>query len=418
MYASKQSKPAEKRTENTILNPNCGLTWISNKLKDNSSTTQFRILPSFDSNGNEEFPYYPDGDISAPKSCLANAFANMEVLHFYQNGVTYDFVTSIQEADNKGALVPPFSKTPAKCIFDSMGWVMFAQNILLKKGYDSEIPDRWMNYLKYETFSFKPTTFVMAQCLVTRFNGEPTVDANKKPVLFGVFGIPTNAEGNFLKTVVTKVEPEEPLSWDNIPSHFDIVRLDNGFLLTLSRADNSQGLTYKGKPKAEYSITPVKKYPVSKDLATSIVKPWTEVFNVPTLEDSIARMLDLFGPEVVDYGLQKTPYIKYLSSEYVGSSTDFKFSFTGKKKAVLEAIPNKAPVEAAKVETKTETKTEARTETYTTETPIITEPVIPTFDTADGEDKTPAELAYEETLKKAVAKATPIKKGLAGLVKS
>lgn len=340
----KQPMRREYTTLKTI-DPTQGMQplWIDNHLSSKDTFTTLRFLPSFTADGEERPAIKTAGNPDQLTSYLTSAFAQVELCRIATPGVVHTFISSVKRQDRKGQDVPPAKMSIAENILFAIDWQIRAQDILTEKGYELRIPEEWLSKVMRMKVERRPQPVLLVQCIADCIDGKAVRSAGGgQGWQYGVFPIGASLTQGLLKTLTTTIDPSKPITPDNVPAHCDYFSLARGMHLKFYRSEEALDpdkvqRNSRFKTKTTYGIQPMVSRPLPADAIRKMVQPWQSIINEPTVEEAIEFMIKLFSPEIVDYGLSRSPWEDYLPADIRGSSRGI-YRET-RNKATLMALP-------------------------------------------------------------------------------
>ena len=306
------------RNDNRLLETDSDYELIENYLKSDDDCTIFRMLPSFDENGSEELALNPAGGDDI-QDIVGNCFCILEVCDIWKNGKT-TFVSSIQPQDREGNSTPS-GWSPAMWFMRRLGYKIYAQSMKDQRGQALDIPRHWIKW-NQGTIS-KPQDMFVVQGMAKQINGVVRKNLKKQVdwVFPAIFVIPKSAEAEFMTDITKPKDQSEPLSESN--NFFgDFCSCDAGHMLRLARYTNINKASEnkKQRKKTTYSLKLDDSMPLTSEQVYGSMKPWSEIIHIPTVEETIEILMDLFEPTAVDFGLRNTPFDRYIPESAAGSA--------------------------------------------------------------------------------------------------
>jgi hypothetical protein len=348
-------KPAKKFTsssnmidDNRILKPDSGFTIIPGYLKDKNSTV-IRMLPALDENGNEDITLNPEGSSDCIEEALGQAFVSLEICSFFKGG-RHTFISSILPEDRNGNAAPG-GDSPARKFMRRIRYKLWEQTTRKSKGHKLDVPEHWLAWYEKDIVN-EPLVQYAIQCSAREINGEVRTDMKKKPVWVypSIFLIPSSAFKTFGPKITERRDPTKPLSLQN--NRFgDFCSVKGGHMLRLVKYQNPQSKSTKGG--TVYDLLLDDPCPMELENVKSIVKPWDEILNIPTVEDVIEILMNTFEPMALDYAYRNTPYQKYLDPSIIGLAADMEEAVKPDQIRNMESarVAPRAPVKQQVVQT-------------------------------------------------------------------
>lgn len=292
--------------------------WIENRLKATDLFTEVRILPALDENHEEELALNPEGGASEEQipGTLGRVFGVTEIVDIWKGG-KQQFVSSVQEFDSAGDPAPK-GYTPAMRFMTRVGYKVYEQMKRAQAGLDTDAPEHWFGWREHNSLN-KPQQMYILRVLTNFINGEAIKNAAGKPEWVpGIFAIPKSAEAMFIQNICTRLNPEEPLTLDN--NEFgDFCSCEGGYTVRLKRYDKMENGKRTG---TSYSLNRGRLMPIKVDEVASFLEPWDNILEIPTVEESISKLITLFDPVAIDYGFRGTQYDKYIPEDIKGASKE------------------------------------------------------------------------------------------------
>ena len=302
------------RNENKVVREDSGYTFIPYYLKNDEASTVFRMFPSFDEKGNEEITLDPKGSHEALCASLARCFIRTEVATIFRNG-RITFISSIKDEDRDGNTVNNF-KSPVMTFTKRLGYKVWEQVEKMKKGYDTDIPAHWLEWNEKGTLS-NPQTVFLIQGMASEINGVPCTNIKQETewVVPAIFGLPKSAEKTFMKKITTRKDEKKDLDLNN--NRFgDFCSCEGGSLLRLCRYSTEEGK----RTSVTYSLEQDDLCPVQASEVIKVIKPWDEILYIPTVEDVMEILCDIFEKSAIDYAFRKSTYRDYIPEHIKGAS--------------------------------------------------------------------------------------------------
>lgn len=295
-----------------VVQEDSGYIWIENRLKSGDVLTEIRVLPVLDERGEEYPALAPDGSKDSPESTLGAPFALVELASIF-DGKSHVFLSSIQGEDREGNPVPA-AQSPTMSFMRRLGYKVYEQGIVRSAGLDTDIPETWFTWREERILS-NPQQVYLIRAVAMTING-----VAQGSNCLGVFAIPKSAEEQFIQNLCTKIDISEPLSLTNNELG-DICSCEGGRTLRLKRYD-SKAANGEDRGKTTYAILLGKHLPLSPENVQHVIKPWEEILTIPTVEDSIERLLGMYGNVAVDFAFRKTnAFYKYVPEDIKGCSS-------------------------------------------------------------------------------------------------
>jgi len=163
----------------------------------------------------------------------------------------------------------------------------------------------------------------VVQGMAKQINGVVRKNLKKQVdwVFPAIFVIPKSAEAEFLTDITKPKDQSEPLSENN--NFFgDFCSCSEGHMLRLARYTNisKQQGNAKQRKKTTYSLKLDDSMPITSEQVYGSMRPWSEIIHIPTVEETIEILTDLFEPTAVDFGLRSTPFDRYIPENAAGSA--------------------------------------------------------------------------------------------------
>jgi hypothetical protein len=313
-----------------ILQDSAGYTFVDSKLKDNESYTEVRLVPLPDDAGNFDTALRPEAaNVEKPEEVFGESFCMLEICRVWRNGSKI-FTSSIMPRDANGDEVAG-RRTPTYVFMSRLRYLIRHQEELKKAGQPIQIPELWLPWVEKGVISV-PYSTMLGQCMYKTVNGVIMRDAGGRVTwkFPGVFAFPRGYLPEFTKKVSMKEDMEQALALGN--SVFgDFVSIERGRILRLNRMlvknDDAKPASKDSKNKfadgqVKYFLTLLNTVlPIDMTKMSGLIKPWGEVIRVPTIEESIAYLEELYEPAAVDYAFRGSKvFYKYVSESIKGTS--------------------------------------------------------------------------------------------------
>ena len=311
-----------------ILKPGCGLRLMSYQITEEAAkkgygTSTFRILPSFDENGNEDDALNPQADVTTEFAEAIGLWAHpVEIVA----GLGSRYMTFISET---------WVSETGKTFTDK--WTMARQIIHrlreLEKELQEEIirngptgeqrfPKAWLqwfitwdkdgqNYFKSFQKKLKyPYDVTLLQVMARSLSGVPVIDkATGQPGWIEdlVMWLPPSASSSLFQSLKMKSRQDMPLSPAN-----------NLFGDCISCAEGHCFILQKRLEKnKDYGITLEKELtPLDPEYVKYHWKPWENILLKPTLEQVMQLMAEALSWEAVAFGMMNSSYDELIPEQY------------------------------------------------------------------------------------------------------
>jgi hypothetical protein len=344
-------KPVKKFTSNKqsyedvrILLPESGATLVSAYLKDKNNTV-IRMLPAFDENGKEEVTLNPDGSSDAKEEALGQAFVSLEICNFYKGG-RHSFISNVKEEDREGRPAPG-GQSPAHKFMRRLRYKLWEQITKKERGYKLDVPEHWLAWHENNIVT-DPQVQYAVQCMAKEINGEIRLNMKKEAewIAPAVFLIPSSAFKTFSPKITERRDPNKPLSLTN--NRFgDFCSCSGGHLLRLVKYVTKVGKQGMGSGTV-YDLLLDDPCPLDVETAAQYVRPWEEILNIPTVEDTIEILANCFEPVALDFAFRGTPYHRYLDATYAGLADTIAEALKPEEIKGMPVNRRTAPMAAAK----------------------------------------------------------------------
>ena len=313
MYQATTNSAPRGTVENLMMQESSGLTLIPNKLSKPENNTRIRLIPMSDGDGNIYSGLIPDGQVKTPLACLDDSFSYLEIARIWSYGKEVVWLSSILPNDEEGKPVQMMDKSPSRLVIGNYVYKMLSEIARTSKGYPVNLPQHWFDFHDRKVANNVPSSQLLVQAVAYEINGSPLAQPQA-----GVFCIPDGALPNFEINLLQKIDNNSPLVPGNLVN--DAFSPEHGKLLVLQRVDDPTKKGLNNKPKVTYHLQFAQPVPMGADVLRTVYRPWNQVLRFMTINEQIKLLLEYFPPDVVDFGLRRTPYQKYLPDDVRGSS--------------------------------------------------------------------------------------------------
>ena len=330
------------QTENLLLREDSGMMIIPNKLRKTENTTAIRLIPMTDREGNIYSGLLADGQVSTPYSCLDDSFCTEEVARLWDFNHDVIWLSSILPTDDENKPVQLMNRSPSRLVIGNFVFKMAAERIRTGKGYPTTVPPHWFELDQRGLANNIPSSQLLVQAIVYQLDGVPL----ERPQA-GIFMIPEQAKASFLNNILQKINPSGPLVPGNLVN--DVFSPQTGKMLILQRIEDPTKKGPRGKARVTYNLQFGAPVPLSPDVIRSVYKPWSQLLRQMTVNQQIKLLLERFPVDVVDYGLRRSPYARYLPETWDGKQVRNSSSAIQpetQKKEELEKMPNASALSA------------------------------------------------------------------------
>lgn len=312
-------KQVEKNDQFLIVKPDSGWKYIDSYLKEGNETV-IRALPSFDEYGKEAVALNPDGDPKNIIGSISPVFCQVPVVRWYKNG-NHVLIGAIQKVDSQGNEVD-FRTDPQTKFAERLCYKIFYEQCRVAKGLAPACPSHWLNWKG--SIINRPETRYLVQCVAKTINGETKKSADGKLELqpYHVFSIPPSAATQFFQDLLTRDNPDEPLSMSN--NRFgDFCSCAGGHWVRLVKYTTKKPDAPKeDRGKTEYKLSKTNQaYALTEETAKRLVLPWDDILYIPTVNEVMEMLLESFEPAALAFAFRNSPFMDYIP-EHLRSSAD------------------------------------------------------------------------------------------------
>jgi hypothetical protein len=278
---------------------------------------------------------------------LSDVFLNVEMARFVGGldgqGMTTDMITSV--FDDNGAAIGGF--TPYRSFVFRLREKISEQLVLAAAGETTDIPNTWFRYKNEggkrgrewsllswpygggsrrrdtEEASVDP---YLVQCIALYINGAERKDPETGKLRRQgpcVFALPMSGAPAFFDALLTPLDADAPVSYVNN-------QFGDCFSLTQGRVLQLKKLPAKANGSSDYVLRLGMQEPLTLAQVTAMYRPWSELVNLPSPEESIRWIAEAFGdPVMVDYAFREVPgdkrsgkWAQYIPEEWRGLACD------------------------------------------------------------------------------------------------
>ena len=264
--------------------------------------TVLRILPAMGPDG--EQPVMEAGAMSS--SNFGDWGAHYEMVKFAGHEGT-DFITEVTDPETKEVMQ---GQTPAKAHY----WA-------IKNGVDDDprgCPLEWHSWLKWDPNSRgcrvrSPSLHLLFQALLFTSGGEPIKDQDGQAITKGrvIVALNYSTQKEFIERLLKPVDPSNPVSAENNDIG-DICSCAGGRIMTLTPPPED-------KATLPWTASLGDPYPLDPEYVRSMWVPWNDLIRIPTVQESIQRLTELFDDASVDFALRSSPYVRYMPEKARGA---------------------------------------------------------------------------------------------------
>ena len=288
---------------------------------DDQVRTELRLFPPV-VDGEVWGVLNPDTTEEMPlRSRLSDIFLDIEMVQraggLGGKGIETDMITSVLKTD-EGTEAPKSFYTPYREFVWRLRTKIEEQFTRAKAGLPQDIPRHWFKYrdqggfkpgVKFGRMPYpqgrgntdkdtgeKRPDLYMVQCLALHINGTSRKDDKGKVRWQGpcIFVIPASAAADFFDRLTSRKNEDEPLGPKN-NDFGDCISLKDGCTIKLKKLQDNK-----------YVLRTGREIKVSKEMVERVYRPWDELINIPTVEDSIKWIAEAYGdPAMVDYAFRE-----------------------------------------------------------------------------------------------------------------
>lgn len=323
-----------------------------------AKSARFRIIPqllngevaiALDPNGQpEEYTNWKKEKKFSYRHMIGGWMQRCDIMGVYHNRQVTTLCTDVRGSEDGDTVK---GGSPASVICDKVKWKAREQWYRNKQGipFDETVPKHWIRWMDLDPergniiqaqgdkpdmrkFPFPSTNF-MVQTLFWEKDGEALsgqVDANGAaiPAANVIFCMPSSGWKKFEIDICKRKKTNEALTPSNC--HFgDFISEDAGQVLTTYKVDKT---TYAVGIDYDAGICPL-----TVDQIAQWWRPWEELINVMTYEESIRELGKAMGEETVGYGLAGSAYEKWCPEEWLEKGRQIQRSYN---KQEIEALLN------------------------------------------------------------------------------
>jgi hypothetical protein len=308
------NKPQGFQTTNLMFKPGVQHTWIDSYLGENGATS-IRVIPSFDTEGNEEIALNPEGTPDMDNEDVIGQVAYTVNVAVDVGPTNMMFATD--NTHNKEGELVSSGWSPSKLVLRRMKYKLQEVKILKGAHQSVDVPGSWCAWAQRKYGIKEPSELVLVQAMCNQLNGKPITDLSTgqpKWLSPGVFAIPRSAQTVFINELKSRADVTQDLSESN-NMFGDFCSLAGGRMLMLKKYKSQEkGVNFK------YALKAMEPCPLDIETARAIWVPWEDIIYTPCVEEQIDLLIAAFDGAAVDYGLRDTEYDEYIPDEYRGSS--------------------------------------------------------------------------------------------------